>query len=375
MWCLIAYSKDKESKDKTKSLDLDLCDEQGAVCIRIKGLIFQRQQDSMISMPSLEAENNAHQIIPHISDKPSGIVLQGFSKNQIQIRSQSSQISQSITLLKFGSLLSHPSIAAKNESVTNSKIEVSIKILQAELKTSLAEVLFMKEGDIDSDKQFIDMGMDSIVGVEWIRVINKQYGISITATKIYDYPNIREFSEFLKKELTKKDIEIQNNHSMDGQMISSTIKLSPIVPDNSKPYQPIESLKQSNQLRSVISIKSLQAELKISLAQALFMKEGDIDSDKQFIDMGMDSIVGVEWIQAINKQYGISITATKIYDYPNIREFSEFLKKELNKRIRSLEQAPLKSIPSLSLDEVLLQVEHGTIDIEQADQLFNEIII
>ena len=41
------------------------------------------------------------------------------------------------------------------------------------------------------------------------------------------------------------------------------------------------------------------------------MKRSDIDIDKKFIDMGMDSIIGVEWIKAINKRYGISVPSTK----------------------------------------------------------------
>ncbi|MCP4459324.1 MAG: zinc-binding dehydrogenase, partial [Cytophagales bacterium] len=48
--------------------------------------------------------------------------------------------------------------------------------------------------------------------------------------------------------------------------------------------------------------------------------------EKPFIEMGLDSIVGVEWIKAINEEYKTNITATKIYDYPDIKSFAHFLK-------------------------------------------------
>lgn len=64
-----------------------------------------------------------------------------------------------------------------------------------------------------------------------------------------------------------------------------------------------------------------------------------MDVDDKFIDLGLDSIIGVEWVQAINKQYGTAIAASKVYDYPSIREFAGFLEKELNN---------LKSISSSS---------------------------
>ncbi len=68
------------------------------------------------------------------------------------------------------------------------------------------------------------------------------------------------------------------------------------------------------------------------MAKALYIKPGSIDMDKPFIDMGLDSIVGVEWINGLNKQYGLSIAATKVYDYSSLVEFSRFFEKELKLR-------------------------------------------
>ncbi|HET8842829.1 MAG TPA: beta-ketoacyl synthase N-terminal-like domain-containing protein, partial [Ktedonobacteraceae bacterium] len=77
---------------------------------------------------------------------------------------------------------------------------------------------------------------------------------------------------------------------------------------------------------------TLREELRASLAQALYADLSDIDPRKKFIDLGMDSIIGVEWINALNKRYGLNLLATAIYDHPTIDAFAPFLHSELKQR-------------------------------------------
>ncbi|MCR9062190.1 MAG: type I polyketide synthase, partial [Rhodobacteraceae bacterium] len=69
--------------------------------------------------------------------------------------------------------------------------------MQDELVESLAAALYMEVSDIERDVNFTDMGLDSIVGVEWINVINKRHGIKVPATKVYDYPTIQQLADYL----------------------------------------------------------------------------------------------------------------------------------------------------------------------------------
>src|SRR5581483_4173173 len=78
-----------------------------------------------------------------------------------------------------------------------------------------------------------------------------------------------------------------------------------------------------------ISHGQLLQDLRLSLAEALYLNAAEIIVDKPFIELGLDSIVGVEWIGAINKKYGLQLTATKIYDYPNLTDLASYLEKEL----------------------------------------------
>lgn len=192
---------------------------------------------------------------------------------------------------------------------SSSELEIHQGSLKKELRASLAKVLDVTEGDLDDDMNFIDMGLDSIIGVEWIHDMNKHFSTSITTTKIYDYSTINKFAEFLGNELSKQN------------------------------HKPAQELVQTNPIN-----RSLQKELTEKLAMVLDMDLEEIDSDTKFVDMGLDSIIGVEWVRGINDAYGTSVAATKVYDYPTIREFAAFIEKELSK------QQPKSGLPDISLE-------------------------
>ena len=105
----------------------------------------------------------------------------------------------------------------------------------------------------------------------------------------------------------------------------------------------------------------------------LSVKPGDIDVDTNFSDMGLDSVIGVEWIHALNKRYSLSLPATKVYDYPTLRSFSNFLTKELDISRGGLEPKNLHITASdLTLQELVQKVQSGIFSVEQADQLFSD---
>ena len=75
--------------------------------------------------------------------------------------------------------------------------------LVRELAASLADALYLVEEEIDPDTKFTDLGLDSIVGVEWMKVINKQYGLDLAATRLYDHPTVLELTACVVRELAK----------------------------------------------------------------------------------------------------------------------------------------------------------------------------
>ena len=66
---------------------------------------------------------------------------------------------------------------------------------------SLAASLYMEPDAIHVDKKFLDLGLDSIVGVEWIRTVNQRFNTDIAVNAVYTHPDIRSFARMLMAEL------------------------------------------------------------------------------------------------------------------------------------------------------------------------------
>ncbi|ELR72060.1 Long-chain-fatty-acid--CoA ligase [Fulvivirga imtechensis AK7] len=206
--------------------------------------------------------------------------------------------------------------------------EGTISELAADLKNYLAQELHMQEDEIDEEAEFIDLGLDSITGVTWVRKINEKYNLSVEATKIYSYPTLISFVEFIKDELSKQGVSLDEAPADDSEP-------TPDQPGNTNGQAMALS---TSELRAVPTpsngtgaLLSVGEELRKLLAEELHMQEDEIDDDAEFIDLGLDSITGVTWVRKINEKYKITIEATKVYSYPTLTDFSKFVKGEAEK--------------------------------------------
>lgn len=236
-------------------------------------------------------------------------------------------------------VVSHEPVAirepAKTYAVQLQTIPVpdSASIL-SRLKKLLADELHMAEAEIDEDMQFVDLGLDSIYGVTWIRKVNETYGLSIEAIKVYSYPTLLEFSEFVKSELVNS--ESATGASAIGELVSGDAVQASVaiaeVPGNYIAPAPVAAPPVSKVIASVVasvseipSLAAVVATLKFLLANELHMDESEIDESVQFVDLGLDSIYGVTWVRKVNEKYQLDIEAISVYTYPTLLDFGQFV--------------------------------------------------
>jgi polyketide synthase PksN len=199
----------------------------------------------------------------------------------------------------------------------------------------LAGELFVEVEEVDPDRSFTELGLDSVVGVEWVRVVNEEFGTSIGATRIYQYPNLREFAGY-----------VASLASVDGGgAVSQGVSAVSVSVPEQRVDEPV----------SVgVGSGGVLERLQVSLAGELFVEVEEVDPDRSFTELGLDSVVGVEWVRVVNEEFGTSIGATRIYQYPNLREFAAYV----------IAETP----PSADdLAEMLAKVYDGQIDVQQAE--------
>nr|QBM78307.1 polyketide synthase [Moorena bouillonii bAprat14] len=268
-------SQDKKSITSEKKVQLD------GVNIQLKEI---QMNDKILQQPKLK-----------LSD-PESLYLSN-AESTIEVPTKAVQVK--------------PAADIESENITQlNSLDRDVTQIIETLKESLADALYADISEIEEDKKFVDLGLDSIVGVEWITNINKIYNLNIKATKLYDYPTLPDLAKYVAHTLSAQGRNIDVERSPSDSSQASISKQSQLTDTQSNFSQVKEILKQQ-------------------LADALYADISEIEVNKKFVDLGLDSIVGVEWITNINKTYNLNIKATKIYDYPTLLDFAKYINQEI----------------------------------------------
>ncbi|WP_158607977.1 acyl carrier protein [Nocardia panacis] len=70
--------------------------------------------------------------------------------------------------------------------------------LEAPVIESVAEVLIMDPDQISPDQTFTELGLDSILTVEFTAALRRRTGIAVKAATVYDHPTPHRFAAFLE---------------------------------------------------------------------------------------------------------------------------------------------------------------------------------
>ncbi|MDN3720415.1 type I polyketide synthase [Roseibium salinum] len=63
-------------------------------------------------------------------------------------------------------------------------------MLRAQIVASLAQDLMIDTADIHDGNSFLELGLDSILAVTWIRTLNRKFAINLAATAVYAHPTV-----------------------------------------------------------------------------------------------------------------------------------------------------------------------------------------
>ncbi|NEQ17726.1 MAG: acyl carrier protein, partial [Moorea sp. SIO3E2] len=233
--------------------------------------------------------------------------------------------------------------------------QVNLSEIKQVLKQQLAEALYTEESEIAEDQKFVDLGLDSIVGVEWTTTINQTYNLNLKATKLYDYPTLLELSGYIAQILSSQGTKPISSSSQTQQSL--------------KTLQPLPT-PQVNQ----VNLSEIKQVLKQQLAEALYTEESEIAEDQKFVDLGLDSIVGVEWTTTINQTYNLNLKATKLYDYPTLLELAAYIAQTLASQGTKpqVSQQPLKTLQPLPQPQVNLSEIKQVLKQQLAEALYTE---
>ncbi len=165
------------------------------------------------------------------------------------------------------------------------------------LKTLISEVLLTPVDELLDNVPLRDFGIDSLIALELLSPIQKKVGY-VPATLFFEYPTIQSLVEYLSTEFPASFA-----HAAPATLASSNL---PSSVDHH--YDPQATAKI---IQSII-------------ADALHHETSQISLELPFRDYGVDSLISIEIIARLKKQFG-DLPATLLFEYPTILTLAEFI--------------------------------------------------
>ncbi|MET8944896.1 acyl carrier protein [Streptomyces sp. NPDC004542] len=169
--------------------------------------------------------------------------------------------------------------------------------LLGELITVLADALGVKAEAIDPEQPFQVLGLDSMLTVEFVAVVNARYGTRVKVTALYDHPTPAAFARHVATRLG---------------VLGPPPALEP-APGPAPGPAPAAGAEQVDDV------------LRRELARILCCEPWDIDADAAFHLLGLDSILGAEFVAVVNRTYGLDERAVTLYDHPSLNAMAAYV--------------------------------------------------
>ncbi|MGD9485959.1 phosphopantetheine-binding protein [Streptomyces sp. TRM70308] len=174
--------------------------------------------------------------------------------------------------------------------------------LLPEVVDTLAEVLRLPSDRIDPERMFPSLGLDSVLAVEFLAAVNTRWGAALEPYALFDHPTPLALSWHLARERSWSAAPAWTAAS------------------GSHPGAQAAS-RAPGEVASGPVLETLREEL----ARILGCDPWDIDPTAPFRLLGVDSIVGSEFVAAINGVFDMRERAVTLYDHPNLASMAAYL--------------------------------------------------
>lgn len=76
-------------------------------------------------------------------------------------------------------------------------VPVDADTIRDELRAHLANILYLEVDEIDGDATFTDLGLDSVLGVELVSLINSTYGLDERLDTMHEHATLNQLTSYV----------------------------------------------------------------------------------------------------------------------------------------------------------------------------------
>ncbi|MHB9757747.1 acyl carrier protein [Streptomyces sp. BYX5S] len=209
----------------------------------------------------------------------------------------------------------------------------------AALLRMLADVTRRKADTLDPGQPFTALGLDSLLGVEFVATVNAYFGTDIKAAAVLDHATPAHFARH----------------------VAGEVRSEPTAPPAAAPAAPppAPALPVADVLRE-------------ELARVLVCEPWDLDADTPFRVLGVDSLVGAEYMAVVNRVYGLRERAVVLHDHPTLAALAGHIGALVAPRLPDGAPVPSAVVadpapgPTMSLDDLLDAVRDDRVSLDDA---------
>ena len=199
-------------------------------------------------------------------------------------------------------------------------------MLRLHIQEQIAKVLgFSDPEDIDTQEKFADLGMDSLMAVEFKNSLQASLGDAVSLTAAFDYPNVELLTNYIAQKLSVgnilQNVNVEANDRSPLREIPNKTAISPvkriqidIKPEYSQFKSTPEYINLKKDLERVEKLGNPFFNLHQGIAQDTIKTDGRelINySSYNYIGMSGDPVV-IEATQKAIAEYGTSVSASRV---------------------------------------------------------------
>ncbi|MFJ3927871.1 acyl carrier protein [Streptomyces sp. NPDC090022] len=188
----------------------------------------------------------------------------------------------------------------------------------ADVIAVLGDVLRVKPEKIDPEQTFQSLGLDSLLTVEFVAVVNARYGTQVPATEIADQPTPVAFARQVAREAGVGGRGAVGA-GQGGAALAAVGPAGAVGSVGSAVGGARGAAAGVGDVGDVVEV------LREQLAAILCCDAWDIDPGEAFGVLGLDSILGAEFVSVVNRTFGLRERSVVLYDHPNLTAMAVYV--------------------------------------------------
>ncbi|MFF4550817.1 phosphopantetheine-binding protein [Streptomyces sp. NPDC001406] len=173
----------------------------------------------------------------------------------------------------------------------------------AELTALLAGFVAVEAQAVDAEESFAVLGLDSLLSVGFMGVLNTRFGTSVPPDALYQYPTPKALADRLAAELGGA---ASDPAASDAAASDPAVPVSAPVPAGDHDGDVLDRLRGL-------------------LARILGCAPDDIEADVPFVLLGLDSILSAQFVEGVNRIWGLREPTALLYDQPDLASVAAYV--------------------------------------------------